>query len=558
MKFAGFALALAGIFAGSALGQTPTVGGLLNNYSFTLPGLPNYGIAEGSIFDIYGTNMASAATPLQNPPLQSTLNGVTINVTVNGTTTHPLFYYLSATQIDAVLPSATPVGTGTITVTTSAGTSAPFPITVVQADFGLLTQNNGSGPVAGFNANNNGAFLSFTAAANPGEILELWGTGLGPVPDDATLVQVTNPVKVYIGGVPATVQYAGRSSYEGLDQLNVYVPDGVLGCYNSVDVVTGSFVSNFGTVPVAAKGGRTCSEANSPLTSALVDQLAATGSLSLGVITVGQLTMPGITVAGVTVGGGTTDTGSASFSKITSDQINQGGLVAALGGFSSAGSCFVDFFTTTNVSTTNLPLAFQFTTLNAGPDVNVNGPDGLIAMALQTQNGVNSYSTPIGDTSFIPATGGAFTFNNGGGGPDVGAFTTPQVEIGTPVAWSNAASLATVTRSNGMTVNWTGGTAGSNVNITGFSLAAVSGSTTDYLVGFFSCQAPASAGTYTVPPAVLLSLPVSSTLSESGVDISLGFLLLSNSTAPVSFTATGLDLGLAEANVETFLYTAYQ
>src|SRR5580658_1365419 len=102
MKLAGFALA--GIFAGSALGQTPTVGGLLNNYSFTLPGLPNYGIAEGSIFDIYGTNMASAATSLQNPPLQSTLNGVTIDVTVNGTTTHPLFYYLSATQIDAVLP----------------------------------------------------------------------------------------------------------------------------------------------------------------------------------------------------------------------------------------------------------------------------------------------------------------------------------------------------------------------------------------------------------------------------------------------------------------------
>src|ERR1019366_7849618 len=48
MRFAGFTLALAGIFAGNALGQAPTVGGLLNNYSNTLPGLPNYGIAQGS------------------------------------------------------------------------------------------------------------------------------------------------------------------------------------------------------------------------------------------------------------------------------------------------------------------------------------------------------------------------------------------------------------------------------------------------------------------------------------------------------------------------------
>ena len=93
MKLAGYALALAGTFAGIAMGQTPTIGGLLNNYSYTLPGLPNYGIAEGSIFDIFGTNLAAATVPLQGPPLQTTLNGVSINVTVNGTTTHPLIYF---------------------------------------------------------------------------------------------------------------------------------------------------------------------------------------------------------------------------------------------------------------------------------------------------------------------------------------------------------------------------------------------------------------------------------------------------------------------------------
>jgi uncharacterized protein (TIGR03437 family) len=551
MKFAGFALALAGIFAGSALGQTPTVGGLLNNYSFTLPGLPNYGIAEGSIFDIYGTNMASAATSLQNPPLQSTLNGVTIDVTVNGTTTHPLFYYLSATQIDAVLPSATPVGTGTITVTTSAGTSAPFPITVVQADFGLLTQNNGSGPVGGFNANNNGAFLSFTAAANPGEILELWGTGLGPVPDDATLVQVTNPVQVYIGGVLATVQYAGRSSYEGLDQLNVYVPDGVLGCYNSIDVVTGSYVSNFGTVPVAAKGSRTCTDANSPLTSTILDQIAASGNFSLGVVSVSSTTSPGV----LGIGGGTTDTGGAVFFKFTSAQFNSGAFASAAK-TASIGSCVVSTYSATSIAAI-APELFAFTFLNAGADVNLTGPDGAIAMPLTTQaiNGTTYYiySTPTSDKSFIPASGGSFSFNNGSGSPSVGAFTA-TLQMAAPVTWSNVDSISTVTRANGLTVNWTGGDPSTYVGITGLSIGSVNGSDTDFVVGDFTCQAPVSAGAFTVPSGVLLSLPASATVAG----ISFSSLSLSNITGPVTFTATGLDLGLAEASVETTLTVTYQ
>ena len=557
MRLAGFTIALAGIFAGSALGQTPTVTGLLNNYSNTLPGLPNYGIAQGSIFVIYGTNFSTTTTPLQSPP-PATLGGVTINVTVNGTATTPLFYYLFPTQIAAVLPSATPVGTGTITVTTSAGTSAPFAIQVVESAFGLLTSNNGSGPAQGYDASidasNQYVLFSFSEAVNPGDILELWGTGLGPVPNDATGVAVSPTAQVFIGGISATVQYSGRSAVTGLDQINVVVPKGLSGCYVSVVVQTGNYVSNFATLPVAASG-RTCLDTNNFLTTSILDQISSTGSLSVGFITMSQLTTPGITVGGVTVGGGTTDTASATFEKITAAQFTAGAFAAALG-FNSIGSCLVEAFNTTSTSSVTAPLTFQFTLLNAGPDVNISGPDGVIAMPLSTITG--NYLSPLAGASFIPASGGTFTFNNGSGGPDVGAFTTPQVQIGSPVTWSNTSSLATVTRSNGLTVTWTGGEAGSYVGVTGVSLTGITTNANSYLAGLFTCQAPVSAGTFTVPPAVLLSLPPSTTMSVSGVTIPLGFLVLSNSATPTTFSAPNLDVGLVEANVENILYVTYQ
>jgi len=326
-----------------------------------------------------------------------------------------------------------------------------------------------------------------------------------------------------------------------------------------VVVQTGNIVSNFATLPVAASG-RTCTDADSPLTASVLDQLTQTGSLNMGLISVNQVTTPGITVEGVTAGGGTTDVGVASFEKITSAQIGAGAFAAVLGGYSSIGSCFVDFFNTTSTSSTSLPLAFQFTSLNAGPDVNIVGPDGTLAMPLETLSGIDTYTTPAGTAAFIPSSGGTFTFNNGSsGGPDIGAFTTPQIQVAAPVTWSSATtSISTVTRSNGLTVSWTGGAAGTHVDITGISLEAVNGSATNYLAGFFSCRAATEAGTFTVPPAVLLSLPPSTTITEGGVTISTSILLLSNFAAPVSFTAPKLDVGLVEAGVEDILFVAYQ
>jgi hypothetical protein len=57
---------------------------VFNNYSLITPGMPNYGIAQGSIVQIYGTGLTLATSTLQSVPLPTTLNGTTLNITVNG------------------------------------------------------------------------------------------------------------------------------------------------------------------------------------------------------------------------------------------------------------------------------------------------------------------------------------------------------------------------------------------------------------------------------------------------------------------------------------------
>ena len=45
--------------------STSPITAVENNYSYIINGLPNYGIAQGAIFDIFGTNLSPTSTPLQ-------------------------------------------------------------------------------------------------------------------------------------------------------------------------------------------------------------------------------------------------------------------------------------------------------------------------------------------------------------------------------------------------------------------------------------------------------------------------------------------------------------
>jgi hypothetical protein len=72
----------------------PRINAIQNNYSYLIPGTPNYAIAQGSIIVLYGADMAPQGFISQNldPALERTLGGVSIKITVGQTTTEAIPY----------------------------------------------------------------------------------------------------------------------------------------------------------------------------------------------------------------------------------------------------------------------------------------------------------------------------------------------------------------------------------------------------------------------------------------------------------------------------------
>jgi hypothetical protein len=158
--------------------QAQQVGPLIsNNYNYVQPGLPGYGIAQGSIFVVAGAPVSmTTSTASEGVPLLTALAGVAIAITVGGVITQAIPYYVSPSQINAILPSDTPLGAATVTVT-SAGKSVSGTTVVVPSSFGLATllpPQGGAVPWAAALAQDDsegGRLLSQTNAANPGEYL---------------------------------------------------------------------------------------------------------------------------------------------------------------------------------------------------------------------------------------------------------------------------------------------------------------------------------------------------------------------------------------------------
>jgi uncharacterized protein (TIGR03437 family) len=200
---------------------TPTVDWAVNSASYASGGAP------GTLIMLFGDNIgpttAASLTSTGNY-VDTTLGGV--SVTIDGQPA--AMVYVSQHQISAQIPYEAAVGTGkTIVVTNGANPAANGAIDITATSAGIFTVT-GSGQAAALNTSATTGAKTVNSATTPahlGDTISLYMTGEGtysstPTPVDGYIIPsgtlrpampqlVAAPVTVTIGGVLATVTYAG-------------------------------------------------------------------------------------------------------------------------------------------------------------------------------------------------------------------------------------------------------------------------------------------------------------------------------------------------------------
>ena len=220
-------------------------------------------IAPNTWVEIKGVNLAPAgdtriwqSSDFAGVQMPTQLDKV--SATVNGKSAY--VYYISPTQVNILTPPDAMSGSVQVLVTANGIVSAQF-TAQAQAESPAFFVFNGGPYVAATHAN--GSYLGpttlypgSTTPAKPGETVVLYGNGFGPtsvavVSGLETQSGTLSPLPVIkIGGVNATVQFAGLNVTPGEFQFNVVVPgslaDGdqpITATYNGLTTQTGTLIT---------------------------------------------------------------------------------------------------------------------------------------------------------------------------------------------------------------------------------------------------------------------------------------------------------------------------
>ena len=517
-----------------AFAQTPAITQVGNAASYSND------IAEGSIFVVIGSNLGPA-TLIQagSLPLTTLLSGTSVRFAPagGGAAVDAFMVYTSARQVAALLPSTAAVGNYNVTVTYNGATSAVFASRVVQRGYGMITVNSaGTGLAVLQNASAGNAINLFTSPARPGNVMVLWGTGLGPirVPDNAAPgvqdLRADVAVRVIVGNIEVEPVYAGRSpNLPGADQINFTIPaNAATGCSVSLQVRVGDQLSAPANIAIAPAGRAVCEHpflSEDSLRKIDTGANAVYGYFSLSAssfsLAVPGLPIPAIDFKSESVGGAFTKLTLGSVADITNQATPP------------LGTCRVQRQRIDQSGQAVVEVA----ALDAGA-ITLNGPNVANKTLMKTPSNYYSLalSSPgdalgglLGGTPPPPViAAGTYTLA-GAGGADIGAFSG-QVRVSTPVNWTNRDQIAAIIRTSPLTINWSGGGGDDIVTIVGISGSRVPGSSDNNPLfdgAQFYCFAAATAGTFTVPTSILQQLPAAAGFSVGldGADFnSIGLL----------------------------------
>ena len=202
----------------------------------------------GSVFSIFGSNLATKVGEPTNVPLPTTL--LTTTVTVNGEMT-PLFY-VDPNQINAQMPEDIKPGVATVIVNNGSSKSNAAAVVIPATGTpGIVVYGNNRAVVV----NQDNSVNSPTSPAKVGDTLVAYFTGGGPVNASGPLVTgsgspaglspLTGPNTVTVSGNTAMITYIGLTPGSiGLYQADFVVPKVDAGDHPLVITISGQASNN--------------------------------------------------------------------------------------------------------------------------------------------------------------------------------------------------------------------------------------------------------------------------------------------------------------------------
>lgn len=479
-------LIVACLAASPALGQTrvrfqPAAISVVHAATLRTAQTPETGLAPGSLCDINVTGLYQPAGALAQG------DAVTLRFRAPGASDVRDMNILAAQpslggtpiQFTALVPPDTPVGQAEILAVAASGASFATTMWIAASDFGIFTKAGTGYDAAAAQVWRGGPVtIGLTTPVQAEERVTLWGTGLGSADPSG--------ISVKVAGISVPPSYAGAApGLPGVDQINFQFPAGVPDdCYVPIAVEAGGRTANTPSI-AAASAPAPCHHRLGLSTNALAS-LDQGGRVLVSESTAYSDVLPTPDNPALYM---RNDTVSLNF--MEDDAAGVQAITGLL--YAREAGCQL------NSSTLFATLALLSGSLDAGTPV-VVGPGG-VRLSMSGYGGF--YSTSPSATTYALDAIPLSIFAPGdwsvqtSGGRDIAAFQA-GLRVPPPLQWTNRATISPVSRTNDLVLKW---------DPTGYT-------DREWMLGSIGvgassviCQAPATAGSITIPASSIMQLP---------------------------------------------------
>ena len=425
-------------------------------------------------------------------------------------------------QFTALVPPGTPVGQGEILAVAASGASFSTTVWIAASDFGIFTKVGTGYDAAAAQVWRGGPVTTaLTTPVHAGEWVTLWGTGLGSADPSG--------ISVKVAGISVPPSYAGLApGLPGVDQINFQFPAGVPDdCYVPIAVEAGGRTGNTPSIAAASAPGP-CHHRLGLSADALA-ALDRGGRVPVGESAVYSDVLPTLDNPALY---NRNDTVTLNF--VEYDAAGVQTITGLL--YAPEAGCQLNSSTVTAFALLSGP------PLDAGTPL-VVGPGGV---RLSMSGGGGFYATTPSATTYALDTIPPSIFAPGdwsvqtSGGKDIAAFQA-GLRVPPPLQWTNRATISPVSRTNDLILKW---------DPTGYTdrewmLSSIGVGTASVI-----CQAPATAGSITIPASSIAQLPATPT-TATGTKVEL---LLTPTAANPDLYSVPLTGGGTIPGVATFSY----